>query len=273
MRYTSEQTASLHEHTFSYITVAEEAHLLTITLSRARKKNAMTPTMVREIVYALSYGHHNRDIWAIVIAAAGDVFSAGMDLKAFRGEEEASDSTVPEFPGELVLGDVMTKVHKPVISRVQGNVYAGGFLIVAASTYVIAAEDVIFSLPEVKRGIWPMQVSALLLNIMPRRQVLDLCIRAKTLTAAQALEVGLITHRVAFTKLDDAVSHLCEEIFTHSPSAIRLGLAALDEMRALPLDEHQSYLKKMLDQNLRTEDANEGIQAFFDKRKPQWTGN
>ena len=274
MIYSQEDTASLQDQTFHYIQVKEDANCLTITINRPEKKNAMNPVMVNELAYGLSYAHHNPSIWSVVIDANGDVFSAGADLKAFAGmSQEEHTSTIPEPKGEVLIAELFTKLHKPCIAKVHAPVFAGAFLIICGCTHVIAAETVTFALPEVKRGIWPMQVMQSLINILPARTALDLCMRGKSLNCKKAFDLGLVTSVVETNELDIAVESLINEIHENSPSAIRHGLKAYDELRSIADNEKQAYLKNMLFAVLGTADAREGIAAFKEKRKPKWTGN
>lgn len=272
MVYSPEQTATLKTQTFAYLIVEENDHILTVTLNRPEKKNAMNPVMMNEIVYALNYAHHNNDVWAVVVKANGDVFCAGADLKAFAGATDEKKSTIPEPSSQVALGDAFAHLHKPCIARVHGNVFAGAHLIVCGCTHVIVSGNVQFSLPEVKRGIWPMQVMASLAPLMSARQLLDYCMRAKSLSADEALKLGLATQVVEPDELNNAVHVLVEEIKTLSPSAIRLGLKAWDELKNIESAKQHQFLLGMLQQVLKTEDAAEGLQAFAEKRKPVWKG-
>ncbi len=272
MNYTKEQTADLKTQTFAYLEVEEKDHLLTITLNRPQARNAMSPTMIREYAYAMSYAHHQPHIWAVVFAANGKIWCAGADLKAMRGKEEANDSTIPMPQTPIVMAELFTKIHKPVIAKVHAPVYAGGFLLIGGCTYVVATENATFTLPEVKRGLFPFQVMASLMKIMPARQVIDFCIRAKSMSAEDAQKAGLVTHLVAADQLDAAIENLTKEIFANSPSAIRLGLKAFDEMRSISESEQQAYLAKVLAETIQTKDAQEGLKAFAEKRAPEWTG-
>jgi enoyl-CoA hydratase/carnithine racemase len=270
MVFSSAECSSLSQ-TFAYIKVKNENHLLTITLARPQAKNAMSPTMIREYAYAMSHAHYNKDIWAVVFEAEGTVWCAGADLKAMRGEEETNDSTVPHPKTEVVIGDLFTQLHKPVIAKIHAPVYAGGFLLVGNAHYSIAVEEATFSLPEVKRGIFPFQVMAVLLNNMPARTVLDWCMRAKTLTAKEALDAGLLTNIVKNeTELHQKTAEIVAEIFQNSPSAIRLGLKAYTEMQAISAHEKQTFLKNILAETIQTQDAQEGLKAFAEKRKAVW---
>ncbi|MCX6198264.1 MAG: enoyl-CoA hydratase-related protein [Bacteroidetes bacterium] len=272
MIYTADQTLQLKQHKFAHLLVEEKNHLLTLTLNRAEKKNALNPVLFKELAYALTYAHYTSDVWAVVIAAKGDVFCAGADLKAFSGATEETTSTVPEPNGEVVIGNVFNSLHKPCIAKVHAPVYAGGFLIVCGCSHVVASSNATFSLPEVKRGLYPFQVMQSLLQIMPPRTVLDLCIRAKTLTATDAEKIGLVSKVVEQNKLDEEVQLLVDEIFQFSPSAIRLGLEAFDNLKNIPEADAHQYLKQMLGECIQTEDAAEGMAAFIEKRKPVWKG-
>lgn len=269
MLYTAQQTNTLPETGFRYLLVSLADHVLTITLNRPDKKNALHPPLLAELAFALAHAHHNPAVWQVVLAATGDTFCAGMDLKALSvgsGEE----ATVPEPAGPVRLGELMADLHKPCIARVQGAVYAGGFLLVGGATYVVAAESATFTLPEVKRGLFPFQVLALLLNIMPARTALDLCLRARTLTAAEALAVGLATQVVSPDVLDEAVQTLTRELSQFSPTAMQFGLRAAQELKRLPSDQQQAFLYDQFQQLQQTPDAREGMAAFVEKRPPIW---
>jgi enoyl-CoA hydratase/carnithine racemase len=263
MLYTTEQRAEFKSQTFAHLLVEEKNHLLTLTLNRPEKKNALNPVLFKELAYALNYASFNTDIWAVVIAANGDVFCAGADLKSFAGGTEQVTSTVPEPQGEVILGDVFNSLHKPCIARVHAPVYAGGFLIICGCTHVISVPEATYSLPEVKRGLFPFQVMQSMLQIMPARTVLDFCIRAKTLNATEAEKIGLVSKVVAKENLDAEVQALVDEIFQYSPSAIRLGLEAFDDLKNIPPAEAHSYLKQMLSMAIDTQDAAEGMAAFL----------
>ncbi len=272
MLYTSDQILEFKNHKFAHLLIEEKDHLLTLTLNRPEKKNALNPILFKELAYALTCAKNTRNIWAVVIAAKGDVFCAGADLKAFSGQTEETTSTVPEPNSELVIGDVFNSLHKPCIAKVHAPVYAGGFLIICGCTHVIATTNATFSLPEVKRGLFPFQVMQSMLQIMPPRTVLDFCLRAKTATAVEAEKIGLVSKVVESIQLDAEVQALADEIFQYSPSAISLGLEAFDDLKRIPASEAHNHMKQMLGECIQTEDAAEGMQAFIEKRKPIWKG-
>jgi len=268
--YTKEQVANIHDQTFAYLIVEETDNVLTITLNRERKKNALHPQLVNELAYSLHYAHFEKSIWAIVIQAKGNVFCAGADLKAMAGIIEPNDSTIPKPNEELLIGELFNKVYKPTIAKVTGDVYAGGFFFLAGCNIVIAQDDVKFGLPEVKRGIYPFQVMQSLLQVMPARKVVDWCIRGYNLPVAEAERYGLVSQMVSAEEIEATVEGIIKELKQNSPSAIRYGLLAYDEIQ--PSAANHKLLYDLLQQTIQSKDGQEGLKAFREKRPPVWTG-
>lgn len=258
------------DQTYAFIKVDFQDHVLTITLDRVKKKNAMHPHMVTEIAFAMQYAKTNKEVWVVVLASQGDVFCAGADLKAFMGMVGEYDSSIPEVKENILVGEIFNKVHKPVITRVEGKVFAGGFFFLAGATYVVCNEGVRLGLPEVKRGLYPFQVMAALLNVMPKRQVIDWCIRGYDLDVQKAAELGLVTHVSTPETIDAIIQGLIDDISANSPTAIRMGLEALDTITEQSA-EHK-YLMEMLQKTIQSKDGQEGLKAFREKRAPVWTG-
>lgn len=273
MFYTVEQVADLSSQRFEFLKVDFNANVLRLTLNRPEKKNAMNPTLLNELAFALTHAKHNNSVWAVVMAAEGNVFCAGADLMSFAGAATEMSSTIPDPAEPIRLVEVFANLYKPCIARVHGPVYAGGFMIISGCTHVIAVEQAIFSLPEVKRGLWPFQVMAGLMNVMPHRTMLDLCMRAGTLTAQQAVDSGLVTKTVtSVEELDATINVLVDDIKQYSPAAIRKGLEAYYTMQSKQGSELHNYMFEMLGKTLETKDAQEGLKAFMEKRSPVWTG-
>lgn len=269
--YTTEQLAKINEHIFAFTEWSLTDNVLEITLDRAHKKNALHPQMVKELAYLMQYAHDTPEVWMIVIRSKGNVFCAGMDLKAMKGIIEPNDGTVPEASTkDILIGELFNKVYKPVISVVTGDVYAGGFLFLAGSTIVVAQEDIKLGLPEVKRGLYPFQVMASLLNVMPARRVIDWCIRGYNLPVSKAQEYGLVTEVVKEENINQTVTDIVTELKQNSPSAIRLGLKAYNHI--VPSSSDQQYLYDMFQETINSADGQEGLTAFKEKRKPEWKG-
>lgn len=268
--YTSEQTAQLSNYHFAFLELEFNEHVFIIRLARENKKNALHPQMVVELAFAMNHAHHNKDVWAVVIEAKGNVFCAGADLKAFAGFIEPNDSTVPAANGEVLIGELFNKVHKPTIAKVTGDVYAGGFFFLGGCNYVVAVDGLKLGLLEVKRGLYPFQVMASLLRVMPARKVIDWCIRGYMMPCEQAHAYGLLTHLTTREEIDGVVQGIIDDLKQNSPSAIRLGLEAYDKIS--PNASEHKYLYEMLQKTIGTKDGSEGLTAFREKRPPVWTG-
>ena len=160
-------------------------------------------------------------------------------------------------------------MYKPLIVKVEGDVYAGGFMFLAEATFVVAADHVQLGLTEVKRGLYPFQVMAALLKVMPARKVIDWCVRGYNLSVQKAYEYGLVTEVCPAEEVDAKVQEIIAELKENSPTAIRLGLEAYAQIR--PSKNEQEYLMQMFGKAIASKDGTEGLKAFREKRKPVWT--
>ena len=240
-------------------------NILTITLNRPEKKNALNNVMMNELNYALAYAKQESSIRVVVIAAEGDIFCAGADLT--RAE---SQSNVPKLKGADDISLSLRHLYKPVICKIQGPVLAGALLIVTNSTHAIAAKDVKFSAPEIHRGLWPFMVMAGLFRVMPKRAGLDFIMRGKPINSTEAEKWGLINKLVDAEDLDETVYSLAKEFASLAPKTMQLGLEAYEKQDSKSFNEALPYLQKQIAKCFEGKDAKEGIAAFLEKRKPNW---
>nr|WP_295927311.1 enoyl-CoA hydratase-related protein [uncultured Dyadobacter sp.] len=269
--YTRDAIQAFDSVRFMYIKTTLAGHIFTLTLSRPEKRNAFTPTMAAEIAFALAYAHYNDDVRCVIVNAEGPVFCAGADLNAFHDPTmDQVNTSLPAPWEEIRLGDAFAALSKPCISQVEGPVLAGGFLIICGCTLVISVPEAVFGLPEVKRGIWPMQVMASLLPVIPQRKILEMAITGRNYSSAEALQMGLLTEVVEREEIASKVGALADQICENAPLAIQKGVQAMRHIQAIPDSEKHSYLKTELDYLLQSEDAREGAKAFAEKRKPVW---
>ncbi len=242
-----------------------EKNILTITLNRPEKKNALNNVMMDELNYALAYAKQEHSIRVVVIAAEGDIFCAGADLTRTK-----SESNVPKLAGVDDISLSLRHLYKPVICKIQGSVLAGALLIVTNATHAIAVEDAKFSAPEIHRGLWPFMVMAGLFRVMPKRAGLDFIMRGQPINSSEAEKWGLINKSVDKEGLDDAVNSLAEELANLAPETMQFGLEAYEKQDSKSFDEALPYLKEHIAKCFEGRDAKEGIAAFLEKRKPNW---
>ena len=263
---------SLEGLVFEATEINLDRHVLSITLNRPEKRNAINTVMGNEIAYALSYALQESNVRVVIIQAKGEVFCAGGDLASMSGQVEETVSTVPKIGGFDSISLLIRNINKPVICKIQGSVYAGALLMVSNATHAIAVNEAKFAAPEINRGIWPFMVMAGLFRVMPKRQGLDFIMRGEAIDAMTAEKYGLITQAVAQDELDQTVNKLATDFANLPPKTMKMGLAAYNRQDAMAFDDALPYLKEQLAKCLQAEDAKEGIAAFFEKREPKWKG-
>ena len=240
-------------------------NIMTITLNRPEKKNALNNVMMNEINYALAYAKQEKSVRVVVFAAKGDIFCAGADLSRTN-----SDSNVPKLDNADDISLAIRHLYKPVICKIQGSVLAGALLIVTNSTHAIAVNEATFSAPEIHRGLWPFMVMAGLFRIMPKRAGLDFIMRGMPIDSKKAMNWGLINEAVKKEELDKKVDKLADELASLAPETMQFGLEAYEKQDSKSFDEALPYLKEQIAKCFEGKDAKEGISAFLEKRKPNW---
>ncbi|MCB9593597.1 MAG: enoyl-CoA hydratase/isomerase family protein [Sandaracinaceae bacterium] len=255
---------------YEQLEVVVADHVARVTLNRPDRKNAMGPQMVNELLYALDDAKEDAEVRAVVITGAGKAFCAGGDLK-----QMSSGGDGPKLEPRGDYSDLLlrfTTLGKPTVARVNGVAMGGGLGLVAACDFAIAAEGAVFATPEIKRGLFPMMIMAVLMRVMSKRRLLEMMLLGDKLSAAQAAELELINRAVPDEALDAEVDALTAKLTAQSPTAMRMGLAAYHHQADLALAEAVPWLQTQLFAVLGTEDAREGLTAFLQKREPQWTG-
>ena len=246
--------------------------IATLTLNRPEARNALTPTLVRELGAALRRLDEDRTARVVVLRGAGErAFCAGADLRGmFR-----ADSILEAREQYAALAEVLTAIPRlrlPVIARVHGHALAGGCGLAAACDVVIAAEDAVFGLPEIKLGLLPLMVLAPILRSASPRRVLELVLTGRELPAREALEIGLVTRVVPRADLDDAVDGMARTLAGLSPATLAIGKEAFYRAVELPYGAALEQLRDLLTIVARSADAQEGIAAFLEKRPARWQG-
>jgi len=258
----------INNTTFKTLLVNHEEKKLFISLNRPEKKNAINPVMTNELLYVLNYANDEDAVRVLEISAQGNVFCAGGDLNTMAGEE---NETIPDMKG--TIADVVKKLRslcKPVVCKIEGNVYAGALLLVCNSSHAYALDNVTFTAPEIKRGIWPFMVMAGLFRVMPKRAGLDFIMRGQPIDSTQAESWGLINKSVAKKDLNKTVNSLAKELASLAPETMQFGLEAYEKQDSKSFNEALPYLQKQIVECFKSKDAQEGIAAFLEKRKPNW---
>ena len=253
------------------VLLEKRGQALWISINRPEKRNALNSEVIAGIVRGYRDAHDDPAIRVIVLTGAGDkAFCAGADLQN-TGGAFAMDFARPnvDYADLLRLSQNATK---PAIARVNGVCMAGGMGLLCMTDMAVAADHVLFGLPEVKVGVFPMQVMSLLQSIAPRRLINEWSLTGELFDARAALAAGLLNHIAPAAELDAKVDWLIGRIVDKSPTAIRRGKYAMRAIASMSFDESIAYTESQIALLAMTEDAKEGLKAFGEKRKPSWPG-
>jgi enoyl-CoA hydratase/carnithine racemase len=251
--------------------VAAEGGIVTLTLDRSDRRNALSEGLLTRIEAALEAVAIDPTARVVVIAARGPVFSAGHDLSEMVGRSEAEYAALFGRCSR-VMGRLRT-LPQPVIARVQGPALAAGCQLVAACDLAVAAEGATFATPGVKIGLFCTTPMVPLVRSIPPRAAMEMLLTGAPISAQKALALGLVNRVVPADGLDLVVREWADAIRSASPLTVRIGKAAFHDQ--LGLDERSAYERAtavMVD-NAGRLDAQEGIAAFLGKRRPEWTGS
>ncbi len=252
---------------------SDDGGIRTVVINREAKRNALDRLTLDELVVAFDTLGAAADTRVIVLRGAGNkAFCAGADLRELLGHESIEASR-RHFDGVARVIAAMHRVGPPVIARVAGFALAGGCGLAAAADFTIASRSARFGLPEIGIGLLPLVVSAPIYRAVGSRKVLlDLVLTGRQIGADEAVDLGLATRVVADDALDDTIAQLCARLAELSPVALRMGKEAVYTLCEMEYSTSMRYLREMITLTSQTADAKEGIEAFFDKRKPKWTG-
>ncbi|MEO7393104.1 MAG: enoyl-CoA hydratase/isomerase family protein [Ramlibacter sp.] len=248
--------------------IEQRGAVLWLTIQREERRNAMSHSVLAGMGQAIDQAQSDRALRAIVVTGAGSkAFCAGADLQA----TQAFTTDYSEPYGQLAqLLRRARASNLPLVARVNGACMAGGMGLLAMCDMAVASSHAVFGLPEVKVGVFPAQVLSVLQHLVPRRKLAEMCLTGEAMTAAQALEWGLVNY--VDDDLDGKLDWLLQRVLDKSPAALRRGLYTMKTIEAMAFEESMAFTESQIALFTLTEDAREGQQAFQQKRKPQWKG-
>ena len=243
----------------------------TITIDDPERRNPLSNETMRALKDAVWSANDDDDVRVVVITGAGDkAFSAGGDLAG-----GFVDSPLPGHDDRGELADLfraMTTIPKPVIGRINGAALGGGFGVAAACDITIVVDDAKLGPPEIKLGLWPMMISAVLAPLVPRKPLLHMMMTGELIDGKRAVELGIATMSVARDDLDAAVQATVDRLLAAPGVALGFGKRAFYATAAMDPDTALDYLQIGLTAVSFTDDAGEGVSAFLERRDPTWSG-
>jgi len=244
----------------------------TLTLNRPDQRNALNAELLGALVDGLKRAREDDEVRALVLTGAGEkVFCAGADLGGFAADAPLVDK---HFGSDLFLEffRLMPRLGKPSLCAANGHVLAGGMGLALSCDLVIAKEGARFGTPEINVGAFPYMIMSIIYRNVPRKKVNEMILLGEQMSAAEAVAHGLANKVVPAGEFDEAVREWASKLASKSPVLMRLGHDAMYRQQDMGLDDALEFLRSQLSLTFSTEDIQEGVKAFFEKREPEWKG-
>jgi enoyl-CoA hydratase/carnithine racemase len=241
-----------------------------VVLDNPESRNALSDALLDELLARLTEARDDDEVRVVVLGSSHErVFSAGGDLKAFASDQPtiAKYAGLDRFPR---LYELIGGLGKPVICAAGGDVLAGAFGLALACDLVIAKEGVRFGCPEINVGVFPFMISALIYRNLDRMKANELMMLGDPMDAAEGARLGFVNAVVPAEQFDETVRSWAHKVAAKSPLLMRLGKDAIDATRDMSLPDALSALRSQLALAFTTEDIKEGVDAFREKRSPEW---
>ena len=248
-----------------------ETHLdggvLTVTLADEENRNALSSALVGELVTALDAADADPAVRVVVLTNSGRVFCAGADLS------ERSSGDKPRVKVEAAdLFSRFRRSPKVYVGRIAGHCVAGGMGLAAAMDLSVAIDDAKFGFTEVRRGLAPAMISVLCLPRMRPADAAEAMLLGNRMTGADAARMGLVNRAVPADELDDVVDGFVADLLAGGPDALAATKRLLTQVPGMPIEEAFAWTAELSAELFRSDEAQEGMRAFLEKRSPDWAG-
>jgi len=245
-----------------------------LVLNRPAARNSLSLTMISTLHEAIDRLGDNAAVRVIVITAEGPAFCAGHDLKEMSAARAEDDRGHGFFTKTMescaAMMQAIVRCPKPVIAGVRGIATAAGCQLVASCDLAIAGEEAGFATPGVNIGLFCSTPMVAVSRNLPRKRVMQMLLGGEMIDAPTAADWGLVNSVVATDELEDAVMELARSVASKSAATLKIGKEAFYRQAEMPLDEAYRYTARVMVENMLERDAEEGINAFIEKREPVW---
>jgi len=244
----------------------------TIALDHPETRNALSDELLDALLAAFVRARDDDAVRAVVLTSTHEkVFSSGGNLGGFAAEVPLvhKHAAIARFPRLFTL---IGTLGKPTLCAANGHVLAGALGLALACDLIVAREGVTFGTPEINVGVFPFMIMALIYRNVGRKKTNELLLLGNRIDAREAERIGIVNRVVAAGEFDAAVRDWAARLASKSPVLMRLGKDAMYRQQDMAFEEALDFLRAQLALAFATEDIQEGVKAFFEKREPRWTG-
>jgi enoyl-CoA hydratase/carnithine racemase len=256
------------------VLMAREGHVLRICLNRPQARNALSSALMEALASELDVAAADRGVRVVILAAEGNVYSSGHDLKEMNARRAEKDKGAASFAALFrqcsTLMQQIVALPKPVIAEVQGTATAAGCQLVASCDLAVASEAARFATPGVDIGLFCSTPMVALSRSIGRKPAMEMLLTGEAIDAEEARRLGLVNRVVAPDRLKEETMALAQKIAQKPRATVRTGKEAFYRQIEMPLKEAYDYASRVMTQNMLDTEAEEGVCAFLEKRAAKW---
>jgi enoyl-CoA hydratase/carnithine racemase len=258
------------KQTYEHILYECDETIALVTMNRPKKRNALSLDHMQELITCLKAIGEAGEAPVVVLRGNGPGFCAGHDLSEMVGRDPAFYRHLFDVCCELM--ETIQSIPQPVIAQVHGIATAAGCQLTATCDLVVASEDARFATPGVKIGLFCSTPMVALSRAIGQKKAMEMLLTGEFASAEEALAEGLVNKVVPAEELEAETRKLAEKIAEASPLVVGVGKGAFYRQLEMPTEQAYAYTKEVMSFNATFADAQEGICAFLEKRKPEWKG-
>jgi enoyl-CoA hydratase len=249
-----------------------EGGVATITLDHPETRNALSDELLDELIAAFTAARDDDAVRCVVLTSSHEtVFSSGGNLAGFAADVPVAHKhrAIDRFPR---LFRAIGELGKPTLCAANGHVLAGALGLALACDLIVAREGVRFGTPEINVGVFPFMIMALIYRNVGRKKTNELLLLGEQISAEEAERIGIVNRVVPADAFEAFVADWAGQLAAKSPVLMRMGKDAMFRQQDMAFEDALDFLRAQLAIAFATEDIQEGVKAFFEKRDPVWSG-